>query len=109
MNDRFEDKLQRQPFRQVPASWRREIVGRLCESAIPQDAASQKRPTTAAWREWLWPSPVAWAAVAAVWVLIAALQLATPQPRGNGNGGHLSGEAFQQRQILMTQILEARS
>jgi hypothetical protein len=52
---------------------------------------------------------VAWGAVAAAWVLIALLQLATPQPRGNGNGGHLSGEAFQQRQLLMTQILEARS
>ncbi|MBM3861681.1 MAG: hypothetical protein FJ395_18820, partial [Verrucomicrobia bacterium] len=99
MNDRFEEKLQSQQFRQVPSSWRREIVGRLCESAMSQDAASQKRPTTA-WRDWLWPSPVAWGAVAAAWVLIGLLQLATPQPRGNGNGGHLSGEAFQQRQLL---------
>jgi hypothetical protein len=52
---------------------------------------------------------VAWGAVAAAWALIALLQLATPQPRGNGNGGYLSGEAFQQRQFLMTQIMEARS
>jgi len=109
MNDRFEEKLQRQQFRQVPASWRRDIVGRLCESAPSPNAASQKRPTTAHWREWLWPSPVAWGAVAAAWVLIAALQLATPRLRGSGNGVHLSGEAFQQRQILLTQILEARS
>jgi len=50
---------------------------------------------------------VAWGTVAAAWLLIAALVLATPHPRGNG--GHLSGEAFQQRQILMTQIMEARS
>ncbi|MBM3861976.1 MAG: hypothetical protein FJ395_20320 [Verrucomicrobia bacterium] len=94
MNDRFEEKLRSQQFRQVPASWRREII-----NVAPAPA----------WREWLWPSPVAWGAVAAAWALIGLLQLATPQPRGNGNGGHLSGEAFQQRQLLMTQILEARS
>lgn len=93
MNDRFEEQLQRQPFRRVPAAWRREIL-----NAAPAPS----------WREWLWPSPVAWGAVAAAWVLIVALQLAMPHPRGNGNGVHLSGEAFKQRQILMTQILEAR-
>jgi hypothetical protein len=86
--------LQRQQFRQVPASWRREIL-----NAAPAST----------WREWLWPSPVAWGAVAAAWALIALLQLATVQPHGNGNGKHLSSEAFKQRQILMTQILEARS
>jgi len=94
MNDPFEEKLRNQPFRQVPASWQREII-----NVAPAPS----------WREWLWPSPVAWGAVATVWVLIALLQWAAPQPRGNGNGGHLSGEAFQQRQLLMTQILEARS
>jgi hypothetical protein len=52
---------------------------------------------------------VAWGAVAAAWVVIALLQLATPSPRGNGNGAHLSAEAFKQHQILVTQILEARS
>jgi len=94
MNDRLEEKLRSQQFRQVPAAWRREII-----NVAPAPA----------WREWLWPSPVAWGAVAAAWALIAVLQLATPSPRGNGNGNHLSGEAFQQRQILMTQILEVRS
>ena len=95
MNDRFEETLQRQTFRQVPASWRREILGAIPVSVSPW------------WREWLWPSPVAWAAAAAVWVLIALLQLATPLPRGNGV--HLSGEAIKERQILMAQMMEARS
>jgi len=99
MNDRFEEKLRSQQFRQVPASWRREILSGTGETPVPLSW----------WREWLWPSPVAWGAVATAWVLIAVLQLATPQPRGNGNGNHLSGEAFQQRQLLMTQILEVRS
>ena len=99
MNDRFEEKLQRQQFRQVPASWRREI---LAAGTKPEHGAAR-------WREWLWPSPVAWGAVAAAWLLIVALQLAMPHPRGNGNGVHPSGEAFKQRQILVTQILEARS
>jgi len=95
MNDRFEEKLRHQPFRPVPSSWRREIL-----NATPVPPA--------AWREWLWPSPVAWGALAAAWVLIALLQLTTPQPRSNGNGAHLSDAAFQQRQLLLTQLLETR-
>lgn len=94
MNDRFEETLRRQTFRQTPVSWRREILGAITETVSPW------------WREWLWPSPVAWATVAAMWVLIALLQLATPLPRGNGV--HLSSEAIKQRQVLMAQILEAR-
>lgn len=94
MNDNFEQRLQRQTFRTPPSGWRREILG-----AIPD-------PVSPWWREWLWPSPVAWATAAAVWVLIALLQLATPLPRSNGV--HLSGEAIKQRQVLMAQILEAR-
>ena len=107
MNDRFEEKLQRQMFRQVPASWRREIL----EAGTKPEHGVAPMASVSWWREWLWPSPVAWGAVAVVWVLIAVLQLMTMQPRsdGNGNGVDLSGEAFKQRQILLTQILEARS
>ena len=110
MNDRFEEKLRGQTFRQVPTAWRRGILSGTGVSPVSAGSlATRTGGTPVPLREWLWPSPVAWGAVAAAWVVIALLQLATPQPRGNGNGGYLSGEAFQQRQFLMTQIMEARS
>jgi hypothetical protein len=113
MNDRFEEKLRGQTFRQVPASWRREILSGTGVSPVSAEVLVTRTGGTPVplswWRDWLWPSPVAWGAVAAAGALIVLLQLASAQPHSNGNGGHLSGEAFQQRQILMTQILEARS
>ena len=62
MND-FEQKLARQNFREPPAGLRAEIL-RACAAA------------TAAWtwRDWLWPAPQAWAALAALWLVLAAVQ-----------------------------------
>jgi hypothetical protein len=59
--DKFEQFLSQQPLRSVPPDWRREIL-------------PDRQPT---WREWLWPSPVAWATVAGTWLVIIGLQLAT--------------------------------
>lgn len=69
MND-FERQLQRQPLRDLPADWRREILGK-CEAATSVGPAWS-------WREWLWPSPKAWAALAAVWVVFFALSAGEP-------------------------------
>lgn len=99
MNDPFEQKLREQPFRQIPASWRREILSSTDASPILLSRL----------REWLWPSPAAWGALAVAWMLIALLRLATPLPLGNGNGVCPASNGFQQRQILLTQILETRS
>jgi hypothetical protein len=96
MNDNFEQRLQRQTFRTPPSGWRREILG-----AIPQ-------PVAPWWREWLWPSPVAWGAMAVTWLVIVVLQLATPVPRGNG-GSEVSAETFQQRQMFLAKLMETRS
>jgi hypothetical protein len=74
--DNFEQKLQRQPLRQVPAEWRGEIL-------VAADVNRRDRPV----REFtfaatpfgrflstlLWPHPRAWAGLAAVWVLILAV------------------------------------
>jgi hypothetical protein len=63
MND-FERKLAAQPFRTPPAELRRTVLA-ACEPA-----------PRAAWREWLWPSPTAWGALAAVWLLCLAADVA---------------------------------
>jgi len=79
----FEQKLQRQPLRQVPAEWRGEIL-------VAADVSRRNRPvrefTFAAtpFRRFLstfnaqlstilWPHPRAWAGLAAVWILILAV------------------------------------
>ena len=81
--DDFEQKLQRQPLRQVPAEWREEIL-------VAADVNRRNRPvrefTFAAtpFRRFLstlnaqlstilWPHPRAWAGLAAVWILILAV------------------------------------
>ncbi len=72
--DDFENKLRRQPMREIPPQWRRDILA----------AARLAAPAAPRWREFLWPCPQAWASLAAVWALILALHLAstseTPQP-----------------------------
>ncbi len=79
--DDFEQFLKNQPLRAVPPEWRSEILA----------AASQggrKEIALPAWRGWLWPSPYAWGALAAVWVVILGLNIASQRemdrnrPRG---------------------------
>jgi hypothetical protein len=77
--DDFEQRLQRQPLRQIPAEWRAEIL------TVAEPAAGS-RPSTFGFRPAgslstlnaqlstiLWPHPKAWAGLAAVWILILAV------------------------------------
>ena len=65
MND-FERKLSQQPFRTLPVDWRADVLG------IPANVVAVP---SASWRDWFWPSPRAWGALAALWLLLATLQL----------------------------------
>jgi hypothetical protein len=71
MND-FERKLSQQPFRLPPPEWREAIL------AVPGNIVV---PDIRTWRDWLWPSPKAWAALAAVWLIFLALSF-SPEPPG---------------------------
>jgi hypothetical protein len=80
--DNFEQKLQRQPLRQVPAEWRGEIlvaadVNRRNRSgrAFTLAATFSRLLSTlnAQLSTILWPHPRAWAGLAAVWILIFAV------------------------------------
>ena len=66
--DEFEQFLKKQPFRDLPSAWRREIL-------LP--SLLGPKPDRPQWQEWLWPSPVAWAGLAFAWVVIIGLNLAT--------------------------------
>jgi hypothetical protein len=83
MNDDFEQKLSRQPLRQVPTEWREEILtaaskvgtarrvvhGRLGEASLPNWLSTLNSQLSTI----LWPHPKAWAGLAAVWILIFAV------------------------------------
>jgi hypothetical protein len=67
--DDFEKRLQREPLRKIPPGWREEIL---------RTATPVRRTSPDARHSWLttllWPNPKAWAGLAAVWVMIFALQ-----------------------------------
>jgi len=71
----FEQKLQRQALRQIPAEWREEILREGRRAAVPEigDADTASLPN----RSWLsnifWPHPKAWAGLSAIWVFIFVL------------------------------------
>src|ERR1017187_7988191 len=65
MNE-FEQFLKKQPLRELPLAWRKEIL-----HALPEPKAA--RPW---WQEWLWPSPFAWAGLACAWLTILAVNMA---------------------------------
>jgi hypothetical protein len=67
MND-FEQRLARHPFREPPAELRAQILQASAR-------ATTELPPATGWRDWFWPSPWAWGALAALWVIFAGVQL----------------------------------
>jgi len=68
MND-FERKLSQQTFRAPPPDLREAIFGRA------EVTSNIVEPACWTWRDWFWPSPQAWGALAAVWVVFAVLSM----------------------------------
>jgi hypothetical protein len=78
--EQFERRLSRQALRPVPAEWREEI---LAEAARESRVEGRARPwhgsssLVSRLSSFLWPHPVAWAGLAAVWILIFAVDFST--------------------------------
>ncbi len=88
--DNIEEKLQRQPLKEIPAEWRGEIL-------VAADVNRRSRPVreftfaattlrrllstlNAQLSTLLWPHPRAWAGLAAVWILILAVNFSMRDP-----------------------------
>jgi hypothetical protein len=101
--DDFEQKLSRQPLRPVPPEWRAEIL----RAARPQ-AAAPVRPRLCDYLALLlWPSPRAWGALAAAWVVIVAANLAMNSggPGRAASPAPMAGVSWRQQQRLMAELL----
>jgi hypothetical protein len=66
----FERKLCQQTFRPPPPELRDALFG--C-AEVP---ANVIKPSPGTWRDWFWPSPQAWAGLAAIWIAFAVLVMA---------------------------------
>lgn len=89
--DDFEQKLQRQPLRQIPGEWRGEILAAAAADVNRRQEVSREFTFAATGRSLLstlnaqlstilWPHPRAWAGLAAVWVLILAVNFSMRDP-----------------------------
>jgi hypothetical protein len=80
MNE-LEQKLSRQPVRRIPAEWRAEILAAAELPPRPAPRASFLSGLNQQLSMWLWPHPKAWAGLAAVWVLIFAVDFSARDRR----------------------------
>lgn len=102
MND-FENELKKQPIRRVPEHWRAPI---LREADWRGRSPAQDQ---AWWTMLLWPSPKAWATLAAAWVVILACSVATressaPEPKAQATQIRM---AMEEKRRLQAEVEEA--
>ena len=83
--DEFEKRLKKQTIRSIPTEWREEILKTTSSEGKTTEKLTKSRATPSLWRQWFWPSPIAWGALAAMWVVIIGLNMATPRPPGSAN------------------------
>ncbi|MDB6155055.1 MAG: hypothetical protein JWL90_3508 [Chthoniobacteraceae bacterium] len=72
----FERQLQGQHFREFARNWRAEILDKAESAARAAERSHSKAPMI----NWLWPSPIAWGSLAAIWMLLLALDGAGRSP-----------------------------
>jgi hypothetical protein len=76
MNDEFEQRLSRQQIKEIPSGWRADILREGQRAAVPKnkwDADTASLPKWSWLSTILWPHPKAWAALAAIWTFIFAV------------------------------------
>jgi hypothetical protein len=115
--DNFEQQLERQKIRQVPEAWRDEIL-----SAAQQAYQTKQSPSFGSWRTTLyslkeqvlallWPSPKAWAALAAGWLLIAVVNVQTSDRTiavGSQNATKEFVTSWKEQERLLSEVIGAK-
>ena len=114
MNDqeKFEQQLRKQPFRSVPAEWRSQMLSAAAgehsteRGGIGRSSVSRsERSYLDILRGLLWPHPVAWGALAAIWLLIAGVNFSV---RDEGFAGAACSTAQVEPQQLRALLAEQK-
>src|SRR5437899_10153618 len=105
--DSFEQKLQRQKPRELPPGWRDDVLRTAQEVAIEhaRRTAGRRQPTSpATWRRVLtnlfWPHPLAWGGLAAAWLIILVLNIASSDPAEHRMASEASPPSPEVRELL---------
>jgi hypothetical protein len=116
--DDFEQRLQRQPLRQIPNKWREEILKAAESAFVTPHSPPVTRPSwlsalNTQLSTILWPHPKAWAGLAAVWILIFAVDFSMRDktPVVAGKSASPSPEVvaeLKQQQRLLAELFGAR-
>lgn len=83
--DQFEEHLRRRPLRPIPADWREGILSAAHEAVKPSATPpATPRRLFSSFKSQIanlfWPSPKAWAALGAAWLLVVVFSLAAREP-----------------------------
>jgi hypothetical protein len=102
MND-FEDELKKQRVRHVPEHWRGQI---LAAADLQGCSRFQNEPW---WVILLWPSPKAWGALAAAWIVMIGFGALTRESNVTGDAPEASQirVAMEEKRRLQAEIEEA--
>ena len=105
--DPFEKRLEGIPRRPVPQAWRRKILSAAREVTPPQQVADSGYSLISRINSMLtaslWPHPKAWAGLAAVWLLMFGLSIATREPSQPGFAQKPARPSPQMREMLRQQ------
>ena len=82
-HDPFEQRLRRQSLRQVPPVWREQILtaaGSHRRNATAPSVSEGNAALIAGWRLLFGRFPLAWASLAALWIVLVGVNLTLPGP-----------------------------
>jgi anti-sigma factor RsiW len=91
--------------RRTASLWDRieQQVTEAAEAQPRRPRAARVSPPAPWWREWFWPSPQAWAGLAATWVLVAVASFATREPASLAATHPVRPPSPEQLQVLRQQ------
>ena len=111
--DPFEERLRRTPFRQAPASLRREVLRTPTKATAAAPAQRGPNPISAWIESWTWLHRVTWATLGLAWVIILLLNVSALDMTGSAPSQRVQrrispalAAALREQRALLDNLLE---